>query len=118
MRIKALIIILLTGLIFSFQQGLAQNISLDKLQAIKVNQLSDSQITEAWKKIEDLGLTEKDAYKLLEQKGMDPIEINLFKERINVLGLNKGGVKISEINKKEKDVSGFLMLRNCFLHVK
>lgn len=101
MRIKALIIILLTGLIFSFQQGLAQNISLDKLQAIKVNQLSDSQITEAWKKIEDLGLTEKDAYKLLEQKGMDPIEINLFKERINVLGLNKGGVKISEINKKD-----------------
>lgn len=101
MRIKALITILLTGLIFSFQQGLAQNISLDKLQAIKVNQLSDSQITDAWKKIEDLGLTEKDAYKLLEQKGMDPIEINLFKERINVLGLNKGGVKISEINKKD-----------------
>lgn len=101
MRIKALIIILLTGLIFSFQQGLAQNISLDKLQAIKVNQLSDSQITDAWKKIEDLGLTEKDAYKLLEQKGMDPIEINLFKERINLLGLNKGGVKISEINKKD-----------------
>jgi protein involved in polysaccharide export with SLBB domain len=101
MRIKVLLSILFTSLIFSFQQGLAQNISLDKLQTIKVNQLSDSQITEAWKKIEDLGLTEKDAYKLLEQKGMDPIEINLFKERINLLGLNKGGVKISEINKKD-----------------
>jgi hypothetical protein len=101
MRIKVLLSILLISLIFSFQQGLAQNISLDKLQTIKVNQLSDSQITEAWKKIEDLGLTEKDAYKLLEQKGMDPIEINLFKERINLLGLNKGGVKISEINKKD-----------------
>lgn len=101
MRIKVLLSILFTSLIFSCQQGLAQNISLDKLQTIKVNQLSDSQITEAWKKIEDLGLTEKDAYKLLEQKGMDPIEINLFKERINLLGLNKGGVKISEINKKD-----------------
>jgi protein involved in polysaccharide export with SLBB domain len=101
MRIKTLLFILFTGLIFSFQQGLAQSISLDKLQNIKVNQLSDAQITEAWKKIGDLGLADQDAYKLMEQKGMDPIEINLFKQRISLLGLNKSGVKISEINKKD-----------------
>lgn len=101
MRIKFFIYIFLTGLIMSFQSIQAQSISLDKLQAIKVNQLSDEQITEAWKKIQDLGLPEQDAYKLMEQRGMDPIEVNLFKQRISLLGLNKGGVKLAEVNKKD-----------------
>jgi protein involved in polysaccharide export with SLBB domain len=101
MRIKFLIYILFTGLVLSFQQVQAQSISLDKLQNVKVNQLSDAQITEAWKKIDDLGIPEQDAYKLLEQRGMDPIEVNLFKQRISLLGLNKGGVKIAEVNKKD-----------------
>ncbi|MDO8992735.1 MAG: hypothetical protein Q7U83_06715, partial [Daejeonella sp.] len=101
MRIKFLIYILIAGLVFTFQQSQAQSISLDKLQNIKVNQLSDAQISEAWKKIQDLGLAEQDAYKLMEEKGMDPIEVNLFKQRISLLGLNKSGTKISEINKKD-----------------
>ena len=101
MRIKHYIYILIAGLVLSFQQSQAQSISLDKLQNIKVNQLSDAQITEAWKKIQDLGLPEQDAYKLMEQKGMDPIEVNLFKQRISLLGLNKSGIKIAEINKKD-----------------
>lgn len=101
MRIKFFIYILLTGLVLSFQQSRAQSISLDKLQNVKVNQLSDAQISEAWKKIQDLGLAEQEAYKLMEQKGMDPIEVNLFKQRISLLGLNKSGTKISEINKKD-----------------
>lgn len=101
MRIKFLIYILITGMILTCQQGLAQGISLDKLQNVKVNQLSDAQITEAWKKIQDLGIPEQDAYKLLEQRGLDPIEVDLLKQRISILGLNKTGTKISEINKKD-----------------
>ncbi len=101
MRIKFFIYILLTGLVLSFQQSRAQSISLDKLQNIKVNQLSDAQISEAWQKIQDLGLAEQEAYKLMEQKGMDPIEVNLFKQRIGLLGLNKSGTKISRTNKKD-----------------
>ena len=101
MRIKHYIYILIAGLVLSFQQSQAQSISLDQLQNVKVNQLSDAQITEAWRKIQDLGIPEQEAYKLMEQKGMDPIEVNLFKQRISLLGLNKGGVKISEINKKD-----------------
>lgn len=88
-------------MILTCQQGLAQGISLDKLQNVKVNQLSDAQITEAWKKIQDLGIPEQDAYKLLEQRGLDPIEVDLLKQRISILGLNKTGTKISEINKKD-----------------
>ncbi len=58
MRIKFFIYILITGLVLSFQQIQAQSLSLDKLQTIKVNQLSDAQISEAWKKIQDLGIPE------------------------------------------------------------
>lgn len=101
MRIKFFIYILITGLVLSFQQSRAQNISLDKLQNVKVNQLTDAQITEAWKKIQDLGIPEQEAYKLLEQRGMDPIEVNLFKQRVSLLGLNRGGVKTAEIAKKD-----------------
>jgi len=101
MRIKLFIYILIIGLVLSFQQSRAQSISLDKLQNVKVNQLSDAQIAEAWKKIQDLGIPEQDAYKLLEQRGLDPIEVNLLKQRINLLGLNKSGTKISEVNKKD-----------------
>ena len=101
MRIKLLVYILITGLVLICQQGMAQGISLDKLQNVKVNQLSDAQIAEAWKKIQDLGIPEQDAYKLLEQRGLDPIEVDLLKQRINILGLNKTGTKIAEINKKD-----------------
>ena len=101
MRIKFFIYILLAGLIVSVQPIHAQSISLDKIQSVKVNQLSDEQITEVWKKIQDLGLPEQDAYKLMEQRGMDPIEVNLLKQRITLLGLNKGGVKLAEVNKKD-----------------
>lgn len=101
MRIKFFLFILISGIIISFQDLYAQGISLNQLQSVKVNQLSDAQITEAWKKIQDLGIPEQEAYKLLETKGMDPIEINVFKQRITLLGLNRGGIKITGINKKE-----------------
>ncbi|SKB93145.1 SLBB domain-containing protein [Daejeonella lutea] len=95
MRIKFILYILLAGLIFSFQPASAQSFSLDQIQNVKVSQLSDAQIIEAWKKIQELGLSEQDAYKLMEQKGMDPIEVNLFKQRVSLLGLNKSGAKVT-----------------------
>lgn len=101
MRIKLFLIILLSGTILSFNGLYAQGISLDRLQSVKVNQLTDAQIKEAWKKIQDLGIPEQEAYKLLETRGMDPIEINEFKQRITILGLNRGSIKIAGINKKE-----------------
>jgi protein involved in polysaccharide export with SLBB domain len=101
MRIKLLVYILITGLVLTYHQGMAQGISLDKLQNVKVNQLSDAQIAEAWKKIQDLGIPEQDAYKLLEQRGLDPIEVDLLKQRIKILGLNKTGTKVAKTNQKD-----------------
>ncbi|WP_395627365.1 SLBB domain-containing protein [Daejeonella sp.] len=101
MRIKLFLFILVSSIIFSFQTTYAQGISLDKLQSVKVNQLSDAQINEAWKKIQDLGIPEQEAYKLLESRGMDPFEVNAFKQRITMMGLSRGGVKIAGINQKD-----------------
>ncbi len=93
MRVKFILYILLAGLILFGQTASAQSFSLDQIQNVKVSQLSDAQIAEAWKKMQELGLSEQDAYKLMEQKGMDPIEVNLLKQRISLLGLNKKGSK-------------------------
>jgi hypothetical protein len=78
----------------------SQSMSLDRLQSIKVNELSDQQITQAWNKIQELGVTEQEAYKLLEERGMDPIEVNLFKQRVGILGLNRKGTNLGSIQKK------------------
>jgi len=78
----------------------SQSMSLDRLQSIKVNELSDQQITQAWNKIQELGVTEQEAYKLLEERGMDPIEVNLFKQRVGLLGLNRKGNRIIDVQKK------------------
>lgn len=101
MRIKYSIYILFISLIFTFQQSFSQSLPLDKLQSVKVSMLSDTQISEVWKKIQDLGIPEQEAYRLLEQRGMDPIEVNLFKQRIGLLGLNNGVAKVISNTKKQ-----------------
>lgn len=101
MRVKYFLYILITGLVLSSQFGFSQSLKMDQIQNVKVSQLSDAQIKEAWKKLQDLGIPEQETYKLLEQRGMDPIEVNLFKQRINMLGLNRGGARISAVAKKE-----------------
>ncbi len=101
MRVKIFLYIIITGLIFFKHPASAQSFSLEQIQKVKISLLTDAQITEAWKKLQDLGIPEQEAYKLMEQRGMDPIEVNLFKQRVNMLGLNKRTTKMTEIAKKE-----------------
>ncbi|WP_211166245.1 SLBB domain-containing protein [Mucilaginibacter robiniae] len=56
---------------------------------LKVSQLNDEQITQAWKKLQASGISEQDAYKLLIQKGAPATEVEALKERVTLLGLNK-----------------------------
>src|SRR5690606_13961013 len=62
---------------------------------------SDSEIMEAWKKIQELGISEQEAYQLMESRGMSPVQVNLFKQRIALLSLNTSGLRMAEVNKKE-----------------
>lgn len=105
MRIKTITYIFILGLSLFYLQSSAQSIPLDQIQNIKVSMLSDAQITEAWKKIQSSGIPEQEAYKMMEQKGMDPIEVDLFKQRVNLLGLASNTKVIQNPNKQDINFS-------------
>ena len=84
MRIKYLLYILSFTLILFSQRGIAQGISMGQYQNVKVSQLTDEQITAAWQKIQDSGMSEQDAYKMLIQGGMSPTEVEALKDRITL----------------------------------
>jgi protein involved in polysaccharide export with SLBB domain len=103
MRIKYLLYILLFTLTVFTKQAMGQEVSLSNIQNVKVGTLSDEQITQAWKKLQDSGIPEQDAYKLLIQKGMPPGEVAAFKDRVTLLGLNKKtGTKTNQSSEKKK----------------
>ncbi|HEY8928018.1 MAG TPA: SLBB domain-containing protein [Mucilaginibacter sp.] len=103
MRIKHLLYILFFALIAIANEAIAQEVSLSNIQNIKVSQLTDEQITAAWKKLQDSGVSEQDAYKLLVQKGMPEAEVDAFKDRVTLLGLNKKtGSKSAQSSEKKK----------------
>jgi len=103
MRIKHLLYILFFALIAIADSAIAQEVSLSNIQNIKVAQLTDEQITAAWKKLQDSGVSEQDAYKLLVQKGMPESEVEAFKDRVTLLGLNKKtGTKSTQSSEKKK----------------
>ncbi len=103
MRIKYLIYIFSIALILSSNRLIAQGMSMNDIPNIKVSQLTDEQITQAWKKLQDSGVSEQDAYKILAQKGMPPAEVEELKNRVTLLGLNKKTVtKTSSSPEKQK----------------
>lgn len=103
MHIKFLVYILFIALITFSTRTHAQELSMSNIQNVKVSQLSDEQITLAWKKLQDSGVSEQDAYKILVQKGMAPAEVEELKNRITLLGLNKKVVnKASSSLEKQK----------------
>ena len=93
--------ILVISLILPFSAVTAQTVSMSDIQNVKVNQLSDDQITQVWNKLKEAGIPENEAYKLMEQRGMDPIEVDLFKKRVTLLGLNKKGAPTSPSKKED-----------------
>ncbi|WP_158798489.1 SLBB domain-containing protein [Pedobacter sp. L105] len=91
MRIKFLPILIFSLLLFTFGEIHAQEVSMSNIQNIKVSQLTDEQITQAWTKLQSTGLSADQAYKLMEQKGLPAAEVEEFKNRITLLGLDKKG---------------------------
>ncbi|MGI4749995.1 MAG: SLBB domain-containing protein [Janthinobacterium lividum] len=77
---------------------------MSDLPNIKVSQLSDDQIRQAWKKLQDSGISEQDAYKILLQKGMPEGEVEELKNRVTLLGLNKSTVNKVSSSAEKKDI--------------
>ncbi|MEO8887345.1 MAG: SLBB domain-containing protein [Mucilaginibacter sp.] len=107
MRIKYLLYILLFTLTIAVKPATAQDFSLSNMQNLKVSMATDDQITAMWKKITDAGIPEQEAYKLMAQKGVAPDEIEAFKTRVTLLGLNKKAITrtASTAEKKKIDYS-------------
>ncbi|WP_316763018.1 SLBB domain-containing protein [Pedobacter aquatilis] len=81
MRFKFILCALFICLLFPLAKVSAQ-ISTDNLSKVKVDQLSDAQILEISRRFESSGMSEADAIKLLTAKGMDPAEVDKYKERL------------------------------------
>lgn len=89
MRYKFLFLILF-GITLNFLQVSAQNISLENIQNFKVDQLSDEQVSQLYQKLQANGMSEDNAYQLMQQKGLPSIEIEKLKKRIALI---KSGAK-------------------------
>jgi len=107
MRNKYLLYILFFSLAIITIPVVAQELPMSDLQKIKVAELTDEQVTTYWKKIQASGISEQEVYKLMAQNGASPGDIQAFKDRVILLGLNqKGSSKsISNTNKKSIDFS-------------
>jgi protein involved in polysaccharide export with SLBB domain len=81
MRFKFIFCALLVGFLISFSNLFAQTIPTD-LSKVKIEQLSDAQILEISKRFESSGLSEGDVIKMLVARGMDPAEVDKYKERL------------------------------------
>jgi protein involved in polysaccharide export with SLBB domain len=104
MRNKFLSLLIVALLILICQESKAQAISMSNIQNLKISQLTDDQIKQAWAKLEETGISEKEAYKLMEQKGLPASEVEEFKNRVTLLGLNQKSAKLPS-NPNKPDIS-------------
>ncbi len=103
MRLKFLIAFLFIG--FYALNLSAQNISTEDLSKIKVSQLSDSQILEISKRFESSGVSEEQAIQLLQQRGMDPVEAELLKQKIAELKMSGKSTSLPPSTSEKPDIS-------------
>ncbi|WP_103665506.1 polysaccharide biosynthesis/export family protein [Gracilimonas amylolytica] len=79
------------GLLFSVLSLplLAQDVGID-FENIKVDQLSDSQISQLYQRMQDRGLSISEVEQLALARGMDPAEISKLRRRINDVRSSSG----------------------------
>lgn len=82
MRLKNIFCALILFAVLPLAKLSAQTISTDNLSKVKVEQLSDAQILEISKRFESSGISEAEAIKILVARGMDPAEVDKYKERL------------------------------------
>lgn len=87
MRNKYPFYILFFVLTFLLSNAFAQ-ISEDKIRGAKASQITDEMLITLWGQATDKGLSEKEIYAALLQKGMAPGEVEEIKNRATLLGLN------------------------------
>jgi hypothetical protein len=74
--VKTSILALLGLILFS------STLSAQNLKGLKVNQLSDQQMTQVWQQFSGSGLSETDAVKMMVKNGLNPNEVGPLKSRL------------------------------------
>ena len=88
MRIIKFIYLLIFVFVFSFKLS-AQTLSLDNIQDVKIDQLSDSDILLFQKKLQSSGISLDNVMQILSQRGMKATEIDKLKKRLSGFESNK-----------------------------
>ncbi|WP_214071545.1 SLBB domain-containing protein [Mucilaginibacter sp. dw_454] len=79
---------------------------MSNLKDMKVSDATDDQITQAWQKMQSSGLSEQQAYALMAKNGVSADEIQAFKDRVTLLGLDKSGPAKKPAATAEKQTTG------------
>ncbi|HCN84665.1 MAG TPA: capsule biosynthesis protein, partial [Sphingobacteriaceae bacterium] len=85
MRLKIIFYLLLTGLILSGSLSSAQTFNIENLSKAKVSLLSDKEIVDYMNKAQASGLSEADALRLLQQKGLPAKEVDELRRRLTII---------------------------------
>ena len=82
----------LLGLILCTSTLDAQN-----LKGLKINQLSDQQMTQVWQQFSGSGMSESDAVKMMVKNGLNPNEVGPLKNRLVSLQTSQKKSKLNTL---------------------
>lgn len=95
------------GLLFSVLSLplLAQDVGID-FQNIKVDQLSDAQISQLYQRMQERGLSISEVEQLALTRGMDPAEVSKLRRRINEVRSSSGSSTQASANERGRTQQG------------
>lgn len=105
-------------MLFFFSVGLSAQISMQNLHTVKVDYLSDAQISDFVKKYTDAGYTLSDVEQMAKAKNMPSSEFEKLKQRINRLESQVNQVTISEVSEGVSDMKEVEKINNAVSHNK
>ena len=101
-------------MLFFFSVGLSAQISMQNLHTVKVDYLSDAQISDFVKKYTDAGYTLSDVEQMAKAKNMPSSEFEKLKQRINRLESQVNQVTISEVSEGVSDMKEVEKINNAY----
>ncbi len=101
MRLRYILLALLLSVSFLRSElSFAQSFSLENVQNLKVDKLSDEQIMSILERMQSSGISEESAYQMLMQRGLPPVEVEELKKRIAQIkssGLSGGKISLNRM---------------------
>ena len=78
-------------------------LSSQNLATVNIDEVADEDISTYYRKAKESGVTDKDIYRILQERGLPSDEITKLEERISALNLTKDSEPTKEKNDREKN---------------